>query len=84
MVPELVEDLRPDDDVGNEGFVFERGEDDAFRAAGTLPHKNMAFYLDPPSAIERGQLLRPCIAAPSKLVTQEPTGWAFSDSRIVA
>ena len=34
--------FRPDDDVGDVGFVFERHEDHAFRRSRPLPHQHKA------------------------------------------
>ena len=37
-----VENLGPDDDIGDTGLVFERHEDDALGRAGPLPHQDQA------------------------------------------
>ena len=44
--PELLKDFRPDDNVGDPSFVFQRGENHAGGCARTLTHEDKASDAD--------------------------------------
>ena len=44
--PVLFKNFRPDNDIGNAGFVFERCKDNAARGAGALPHQHKTGKLN--------------------------------------
>ena len=75
-----LEDFRPDDDVGDSGFVFQRGEDDARRGAGALAHQNKTGDGNAAPASDLRQTPGLDDRTCRKRARRNETGCAFSES----
>jgi len=69
-----LEGLRPGDDIGDAGFVLERGEDHAVRAAGTLPDQDDTRDLQYPVRGQGREVLGLDIAEPREFPAQQRHG----------